>query len=69
MTIAKQRLGDVGEVGVRHFPAHEREDLVLQLEKAQAQVRLIHLLKHMRSEVEDHYSENVTCENTSLVHV
>ncbi|XP_053358802.1 coiled-coil domain-containing protein 149-B [Clarias gariepinus] len=37
MTIAKQRLGDVGEVGVRHFPAHEREDLVLQLEKAQEQ--------------------------------
>ncbi|KAK3554563.1 hypothetical protein QTP70_025494 [Hemibagrus guttatus] len=36
MTIAKQRLGDE-EVGVRHFPAHEREDLVLQLEKAREQ--------------------------------
>lgn len=36
MTIAKQRLGDE-EVGVRHFPAHEREDLVLQLEKARKQ--------------------------------
>ncbi|XP_053535889.1 coiled-coil domain-containing protein 149-B isoform X5 [Ictalurus punctatus] len=36
MTIAKQRLGDE-EVGVRHFLAHEREDLVLQLEKAREQ--------------------------------
>lgn len=37
MTIAKQRLGDE-EVGARHFPAHEREDLVQQLEKAREQV-------------------------------
>ncbi|XP_067260615.1 coiled-coil domain-containing protein 149-B isoform X3 [Chanodichthys erythropterus] len=36
MTIAKQRLGDE-EVGARHFPAHEREDLVQQLEKAREQ--------------------------------
>ncbi|XP_051748344.1 coiled-coil domain-containing protein 149-B isoform X3 [Ctenopharyngodon idella] len=36
MTIAKQRLGDE-EVGPRHFPAHEREDLVQQLEKAREQ--------------------------------
>lgn len=36
MTIAKQRLGD-DEVGARHFPAHEREDLVHQLEKAREQ--------------------------------
>ncbi|XP_067297395.1 coiled-coil domain-containing protein 149-B isoform X3 [Pseudorasbora parva] len=36
MTIAKQRLGDE-EVGTRHFPAHEREDLVQQLEKAREQ--------------------------------
>ncbi|XDV15299.1 hypothetical protein PO909_015418 [Leuciscus waleckii] len=36
MTIAKQRLGDE-EVGSRHFPAHEREDLVQQLEKAREQ--------------------------------
>ncbi|XP_062851557.1 coiled-coil domain-containing protein 149-B isoform X2 [Trichomycterus rosablanca] len=36
MTIAKQRLGDE-EVGVRHFPAHEREDLVQQLERAREQ--------------------------------
>ncbi|MEQ2200249.1 hypothetical protein XENOCAPTIV_025999, partial [Xenoophorus captivus] len=33
MTITRQRLGDE-EVGVRHFPAHEREDLVSQLERA-----------------------------------
>lgn len=37
MTIAKQRLGD-DEVGARHFAAHEREDLVQQLEKAREQV-------------------------------
>lgn len=37
MTIAKQRLGDE-EIGVRHFAAHEREDLVQQLEKAKEQV-------------------------------
>lgn len=37
MTITKQRLGDE-EVGTRHFPAHEREDLVQQLERAREQV-------------------------------
>ena len=37
MTIAKQRLGDE-EVGARHFPAYEREDLVQQLEAAREQV-------------------------------
>lgn len=37
MTITKQRLGDE-EVGTRHFPAHEREDLVKQLETAREQV-------------------------------
>lgn len=37
MTIAKQRLGDE-EIGVRHFAAHEREDLVQQLERAKEQV-------------------------------
>ncbi|KAI3353168.1 hypothetical protein L3Q82_019712 [Scortum barcoo] len=36
MTITKQRLGDE-EVGARHFPAHEREDLVKQLERAREQ--------------------------------
>lgn len=37
MTIAKQRLGDE-EIGMRHFAAHEREDLVEQLERAKEQV-------------------------------
>nr|XP_027801256.1 coiled-coil domain-containing protein 149 [Marmota flaviventris] len=37
MTIAKQRLGDE-EIGVRHFAAHEREDLVQQLERAKEQI-------------------------------
>lgn len=37
MTITKQRLGDE-EVGARHFPAHEREDLVQELERAREQV-------------------------------
>lgn len=37
MTITRQRLGDE-EVGARHFPAHEREDLVHQLERAGLQV-------------------------------
>lgn len=37
MTITRQRLGDE-EVGARHFPAHEREDLVCQLETASLQV-------------------------------
>lgn len=37
MTITRQRLGDE-EVGVRHFPAHEREGLVRQLERAGLQV-------------------------------
>lgn len=38
MTITKQRVGDE-EVGARHFPAHQREDLVKQLERAREQVR------------------------------
>lgn len=44
MTIAKQRLGDE-EIGVRHFAAHEREDLVQQLERAKEQVYRQHLLR------------------------
>ncbi|XP_010280122.1 PREDICTED: coiled-coil domain-containing protein 149, partial [Phaethon lepturus] len=40
MTIAKQRLGD-DEVGARHFAAHEREDLVRQLEKAREQIETL----------------------------
>lgn len=40
MTITRQRLGDE-EVGARHFPAHEREDLVRQLERAGLQVGVL----------------------------
>ncbi|KAM9330370.1 LOW QUALITY PROTEIN: coiled-coil domain-containing protein 149 [Gastrophryne carolinensis] len=40
MTIAKQRLGD-DEVGIRHFAPHEREDLVLQLEKTKEQIETL----------------------------
>ncbi len=43
MTITRQRLGDE-EVGARHFPAHEREDLVQQLERAGLQVDTFHLI-------------------------
>lgn len=53
MTIAKQRLGDE-EVGTRHFPAHEREDLVQQLEKAREQnEELEHSLKAATDELQD----------------
>ncbi|XP_031415496.1 coiled-coil domain-containing protein 149-B isoform X3 [Clupea harengus] len=53
MTIAKQRLGDE-EVGARHFPAHEREDLVQQLEKAGEQnEELEHSLKAATDELQD----------------
>ncbi|KAG5286411.1 hypothetical protein AALO_G00014540 [Alosa alosa] len=53
MTIAKQRLGDE-EVGARHFPAHEREDLVQQLEKAREQnEELEHSLKAAADELQD----------------
>ncbi|KAG8591589.1 hypothetical protein GDO81_000230 [Engystomops pustulosus] len=53
MTIAKQRLGD-DEVGVRHFAPHEREDLVLQLEKAREQMEsLEHDLRASLDELED----------------
>ncbi|XP_056411758.1 coiled-coil domain-containing protein 149 isoform X4 [Hyla sarda] len=53
MTIAKQRLGD-DEVGVRHFAPHEREDLVLQLEKAREQIEsLEHDLRASLDELED----------------
>ncbi|KAL4640314.1 coiled-coil domain-containing protein 149 isoform X1 [Arapaima gigas] len=53
MTIAKQRLGDE-EVGARHFPAHERQDLVQQLEKAREQnEELEHSLKAATDELQD----------------
>ncbi|GCB72059.1 hypothetical protein scyTo_0006157 [Scyliorhinus torazame] len=53
MTIAKQRLGDE-EVGARHFPAHEREDLVQQLEKTSEQIeRLDHDYQAAMDELQD----------------
>ncbi|XP_074848662.1 coiled-coil domain-containing protein 149 isoform X2 [Carettochelys insculpta] len=53
MTIAKQRLGDE-EVGARHFAAHEREDLVQQLEKAREQIETLgHDLQAAMDELQD----------------
>ncbi|XP_072318736.1 coiled-coil domain-containing protein 149-B isoform X2 [Eucyclogobius newberryi] len=53
MTITKQRLGD-DEVGTRHFPAHEREDLVRQLEKSREQNELLdHSVKSLTDELQD----------------
>ncbi|KAI3376474.1 hypothetical protein L3Q82_016935, partial [Scortum barcoo] len=53
MTITRQRLGDE-EVGVRHFPAHEREDLVRQLERAGLQMEeMEHNAKALTDELHD----------------
>ncbi|XP_070844282.1 coiled-coil domain-containing protein 149-like isoform X2 [Chaetodon trifascialis] len=53
MTITKQRLGDE-EVGARHFPAHEREDLVKQLERAGEQNDVLqHSVKSLTDELQD----------------
>lgn len=53
MTITKQRLGD-DEVGARHFPAHEREDLVRQLERAREQNEVLeHSVKSLTDELQD----------------
>ncbi|XP_061534374.1 coiled-coil domain-containing protein 149-like isoform X1 [Phycodurus eques] len=53
MTITKQRLGD-DEVGARHFPAHEREDLVQQLERAREQNEVLeHGVKSLTDELQD----------------
>uniref|UniRef100_A0A8C7Z2S5 Coiled-coil domain containing 149a n=1 Tax=Oryzias sinensis TaxID=183150 RepID=A0A8C7Z2S5_9TELE len=53
MTITKQRLGD-DEVGVRHFPAHEREDLVSQLERAGLQMEeMENSIKALTDELQD----------------
>ncbi|XP_028285529.1 coiled-coil domain-containing protein 149-A [Parambassis ranga] len=57
MTITRQRLGDE-EVGVRHFPAHEREDLVCQLERAGLQMEeMEHNLKALTDELQDMKAE------------
>ncbi|XP_054634528.1 coiled-coil domain-containing protein 149-like isoform X2 [Dunckerocampus dactyliophorus] len=53
MTITKQRLGD-DEVGARHFPAHEREDLVKQLERAREENEVLeHSVKSLSDELQD----------------
>ncbi|XP_060915246.1 coiled-coil domain-containing protein 149-like isoform X8 [Labrus mixtus] len=53
MTITKQRLGDE-EVGARHFPAHERQDLVKQLERAGEQNEVLeHSMKSLTDELQD----------------
>ncbi|KAK5848454.1 hypothetical protein PBY51_006067 [Eleginops maclovinus] len=53
MTITRQRLGDE-EVGPRHFPPHEREDLVHQLERAGLQMEeLEHNMKALTDELQD----------------
>ncbi|KAM3589935.1 uncharacterized protein V6R79_000263 [Siganus canaliculatus] len=57
MTITRQRLGDE-EVGARHFPAHEREDLVHQLERASLQMEeMEHNMKAVTDELQDVKSE------------
>ncbi|XP_039677728.1 coiled-coil domain-containing protein 149-A isoform X1 [Perca fluviatilis] len=57
MTITRQRLGDE-EVGARHFPAHEREDLVNQLERAGLQMEeMEHNMKALADELQDVKSE------------
>ncbi|TKS68255.1 Coiled-coil domain-containing protein 149 [Collichthys lucidus] len=64
MTITKQRLGDE-EVGTRHFPAHEREDLVRQLERAREQNEVLeHSVKSLTDELQDSALE---CKKTSKI--
>ncbi|XP_006899342.1 PREDICTED: coiled-coil domain-containing protein 149 [Elephantulus edwardii] len=75
MTIAKQRLGD-DEIGVRHFAAHEREDLVQQLERAKEQIEsLEHDLQASVDELQDvkeersSYQDKVERLNQELNHI
>ncbi|KAB1282125.1 Coiled-coil domain-containing protein 149, partial [Camelus dromedarius] len=75
MTIAKQRLGDE-EIGVRHFAAHEREDLVQQLERAKEQIEsLEHDLQASVDELQDvkeersSYQDKVERLNQELNHI
>ncbi|XP_075050842.1 coiled-coil domain-containing protein 149 isoform X5 [Mixophyes fleayi] len=75
MTIAKQRVGD-DEVGARHFAPHEREDLVLQLEKAREQIEsLEHDLRATLDELDDvkqersFYQDKTERLNQELTHV
>ncbi|XP_029944014.1 coiled-coil domain-containing protein 149-A [Salarias fasciatus] len=70
MTITRQRLGDE-EVGVRHFPAHEREDLVCQLERAGLQIEeMEHNVKALTDELQDVKAErNVFREKADRLNV
>ncbi|KAM9426110.1 coiled-coil domain-containing protein 149-like isoform 3-T3 [Pholidichthys leucotaenia] len=70
MTITRQRLGDE-EVGVRHFPAHEREDLVSQLEKAGLQMEeMENNIKALTDELQDVKAErNVFREKVERLNV
>ncbi|CAG5929292.1 unnamed protein product [Menidia menidia] len=70
MTITRQRLGDE-EVGVRHFPAHEREDLVCQLERAGLQMEeMEHTIKALADELQDVKAErNVFWEKADRLNV
>ncbi|XP_077877273.1 coiled-coil domain-containing protein 149 isoform X5 [Ictidomys tridecemlineatus] len=63
MTIAKQRLGDE-EIGVRHFAAHEREDLVQQLERAKEQIESLEQdLQASVDELQDVKDERASYQN------
>ncbi|XP_058526239.1 coiled-coil domain-containing protein 149 isoform X2 [Ochotona princeps] len=75
MTIAKQRLGDE-EIGARHFAAHEREDLVQQLERAKEQIETLeHDLQASVDELQDvkeersSYQDKVERLNQELNHI
>ncbi|CAL1591161.1 unnamed protein product [Knipowitschia caucasica] len=75
MTITRQRLGD-DEVGTRHFPAHEREDLVQQLERAGLQMEEMEInIKALTDELQDVkaersvYQEKAKRLNTELNHI
>ncbi|XP_074085794.1 coiled-coil domain-containing protein 149 [Macrotis lagotis] len=75
MTIAKQRLGDE-EIGARYFAAHEREDLVQQLERAREQIEsLEHDLQASVDELQDikeersSYQDKVDRLNQELNHI
>ncbi|XP_069561258.1 coiled-coil domain-containing protein 149-A isoform X1 [Brachyistius frenatus] len=70
MTITRQRLGDE-EVGVRHFAAHEREDLVCQLERAGLQMEeMEHNVKALTDELQDVKAErNVFKEKADRLNV
>ncbi|XP_024861332.1 coiled-coil domain-containing protein 149 isoform X1 [Kryptolebias marmoratus] len=70
MTITRQRLGDE-EVGARHFPAHEREDLVSQLERAGRQMEeMEHTIKALTDELQDVKAErNVFREKANRLNV